>query len=333
MTPITGVVVAIAAILAAAPLSARQVVMPTPVIWQDRGDLTQLNLLTGSGSSSQEPGVEFRFLEESSGGTSAKFVVVDEHGARWKAKLGEEGRSETAATRLLWAAGYVVDEDYYRTEIHVRDMKRLARGQQFVSSDGRVSGVRLERPSSGIDEATWSWYDNPLVGTREFNGLRVMMALVNNWDLKEVNNVRTGAATSRVYGISDLGATFGRTGDVRTRSKGVAKDYADSPFIGTVTATHVDFVLHSRPFLPTAVHVSNYRFRTRMESIARQVPLADARWIGDRLGQLSVEQIGDCFRAGGFAPPDVETYTRAVLLRIAALTALRPAPSTPQAAR
>ena len=270
----------------------------------------------------------FRFLEESSGGTSAKFVVVDEHGARWKAKLGEEARSETAATRLLWAAGYIVDEDYYRTAIHVRDMRRLARGQEFVSADGTVSGVRLERPSSGIDEETWSWYDNPLIGTREFNGLRVLMALVNNWDLKEVNNVRTGTAASRVYGISDLGATFGRTGDVRTRSKGVAKDYADSPFIGTVTATHVDFVLHSRPFLPTIVHVPNYRLRTRMESIVKQIPLADARWIGERLSQLSAAQIGDCFRAGGFAPADVEIYTRAVLLRIAALTALGPPPST-----
>ena len=35
---------------------------------------------------------------------------------------------------------------------------------------------------------TWSWHHNPFVGTREFNGLRVMMALLNNWDLKDENN-------------------------------------------------------------------------------------------------------------------------------------------------
>ena len=77
-------------------------------------------------------------------GTSPKFEVKDENGITWKVKLGEEVRSETAATRLLWAAGYFVDDDYYLPEIHVQGLKRLARGQQFVSGD-TVTGVRLER--------------------------------------------------------------------------------------------------------------------------------------------------------------------------------------------
>jgi len=34
----------------------------------------------------------------------------------------------------------------------------------------------------------WSWTGNPFVGTREFQGLKVMMALINNWDLKDINN-------------------------------------------------------------------------------------------------------------------------------------------------
>jgi hypothetical protein len=315
-----------AVLLVTASLSARQAT-PRAVIWQDRGDVAALNLLTGPGGPTGEPGVDFRFLKESSTGTAAKFNVVDERGTHWKVKLGEEGRSETAATRLLWAAGYIVDEDYYRPEIHVRDMKRLARGQQFVAPDGTVTGARLERSVADTDEHTWSWYENPFTGTREFNGLRVMMALVNNWDLKEVNNAEGGAKASRVYGVSDLGSTFGRTGGVMSRSKGVPADFADSTFVEAVTATHVDFVLHSRPFLPAAVNVPNYRSRTRMESIAKGIPLADARWIGERLGRLSAQQIGDCFRAGGFAPADVETYTRVVLRRIAALNALTPAGS------
>jgi hypothetical protein len=320
-----------AALLVTVPLSATPA-LPGGAIWQDRGDVTQLNLLSGPGGTAGEPGEDFRFLKESSSGTSAKFNVVDEHGTHWKVKLGEEGQSETAATRLLWAAGYFVDEDYYRPQIHVREMPRLARGQQFVSPDGTVTGARLERSVPGIDERTWSWYENPFTGTREFNGLRVMMALVNNWDLKEINNVQAGAEASRVYGVSDLGATFGRTGNSLSRSKGVSSEYADSGFIDAVTATHVDFVLHSRPFLPSAVNVSNYRFRTRMESIVKKVPLDDARWIGQRLGQLSARQVGDCFRAGSFTPADVETYTRVVLQRIAALNALTPAGSPPAAA-
>ena len=44
---------------------------------------------------------------------------MDEQGVLWKVKLGQEPQSETAATRLLWAAGYFVDEDYYMAEFRV----------------------------------------------------------------------------------------------------------------------------------------------------------------------------------------------------------------------
>jgi len=305
-------------LLLTASVGAQQGARPA-IIWYDRGDAAALNLLTGPGGPGREPGSDFRFVKESVSGTSPKFEVEDENGVTWKAKLGEEVQGETAAARLLWAAGYVVDEDYYRPQIQVRGMKTLARGQQFVSADGVVSGVRLERDTPIADSSPWSWYDNPFLGTREFNGLRVMMALLNNWDLKAVNNGDAAEAGGRVYSITDLGSSFGRTGHALRRSKGVAAEYAESRFIDKVTPTHVDFVLHSRPFFPTAVNIRNYRFRTRMESIVKDIPLADAHWIGGRLSQLSATQIGDCFRAGGFAPAEVATYTLAVMRRIAAL--------------
>jgi len=324
------VVSVLAVLLLTTPIGAQEAAR-SALIWYDRGDAAALNLVSGPGGRDREPGTNFRFLRESVSGTSPKFEVEDENGVTWKAKLGEEVHGETAAARLLWAAGYVVDEDYYRAQIRVRDMKTLTRGQHFVSSDGVVTGVRLERDVPNADSSAWSWYDNPLRGTREFNGLRVMMALINNWDLKGVNNADAAtAAGGRIYSITDLGSSFGRTGDALRRSKGVATEYAESRFIDKVTPTHVDFVLHSRPFFPTAVHITNYRFRTRMESIVKDIPLADARWIGDRLSQLSAAQIGDCFRAGGFAPADVATYTQVVMRRIAALRDL-PAPSIARA--
>jgi hypothetical protein len=296
------------------------------VIWQDRGDAAQLDVVGGPGGSAHEPGHVLRFIEESETGTSPKFEVEDEHGVRWKVKLGEEARSETAATRLLWAAGYVVDEDYYRPGIRVVGLPRLARGQEFVTDEGIVTGARLERQGGGGEgAATWSWHDNPFVGTREFNGLRVMMALLNNWDLKDVNNrVFETIAGGEQYGITDLGATFGRTGNVITRSKGVSGDYAQTQFIARVTATHVDFVMQSRPFLPLVFHLALYRSRTRMEGIVKRVPIADARWIGDRLGRLTLEQIRDAFRASGFTPEDIEVYTSVVVGRIRELQDLSP---------
>jgi hypothetical protein len=295
------------------------------VIWHDRGDAAELDLVGGPGGQAHEPGHVLKFIEESETGTSPKFEVEDEHGVRWKVKLGEEARSETAATRLLWAAGYKVDEDYYRPGIRVVGLPRLARGQEFVTDEGIVTGARLERQGGSEEAATWNWHDNPFVGTREFNGLRVMMALLNNWDLKDVNNrVFDAVAGVEQYGITDLGATFGRTGNIITRSKGVSKDYVETKFIAKVTATHVDFVMQSRPFLPLVVHVPNYRSRTRMEGIVKRVPLADARWIGDRLGRLSTAQIRDAFRASGFSAADIEAYTQVVVARIRALKDLSP---------
>jgi hypothetical protein len=313
---------AIPALLLAMPVFAQE---PggTGAIWQDRGDVAALDLVGGPGGKDHEPGNTFTFIEESSGGTSPKFDVLDEHGIRWKVKLGEEAKSETAATRLLWAAGYLVDEVYYRPSIRVVGLPRLDRGREFVSDGDTVSGVRLEREREPGDSTIWSWYDNPFVGTREFNGLRVMMALINNWDLKDVNNrVSHTSGGGERYGVTDVGATFGRTGNVITRSKSVSKDYAETTFIDEVTGEHVDFVLQSRPFFPLVVHLPAYRSRTRMETIVKHIPIADARWIGDRLGQLSIEQINDCFRASGFSPSDVEAYTRVVMQRIALLKML-----------
>jgi len=312
----------IAALFLAIPVFAQEA-RSTAVIWTDRGDVAALDLVSGPGGKDHEPGTDFRFIKESHGGTSPKFDVEDEHGTKWKVKVGEEAKSETAATRLLWAAGYVVDEDYYRAEIRVRGLKRLARGQEFVSHGDTVTGARLERKTGHKESKTWSWYDNPFVGTREFNGLRVMMALVNNWDLKEINNSASDTSGGgRQYGISDLGATFGRTGNSLTRSKGVPKDYAETEFIEKVTPTYVDFVGHSRPFFLSLFNFRNYRFRTQMESVVNHIPIADARWIGNRLGQLSPGQLRDCFRASGFSPADVEAYTQVVMQRIAALKKL-----------
>ena len=106
------------------------------------------------------------------------------------------------------------------------------------------------------------------------------MALLNNWDLKEVNNQASpGPAGEIQYRVADLGATFGRTGNSLTRTKGVAKDFAGSRFVEHITATHVDLGLHSRPFILSIFNVPNYRVRTRMEGVANHIPVADARWI------------------------------------------------------
>ena len=294
-------------------------------IWRDPGNMAALNLMYGSGGKAHAPNPAgtFTFVGEDSNATNPKFDVVDGRGVEWKVKLGEESQSETAATRFLWAAGYFVDEDYFVAELRVKELPTLQRGQEFVSSGGIVHGARLERKRTTVEKlGNWDWFDNPFVGQRQLNGLRVMMALINSWDLKDVNNSIYVVDGERRYVVSDLGSSFGKSGRLGTQSKGVPRDYAESTFIKKVAPDLVDFVLHSRPFFLSAVAISLYRERTRMEQITEDIPRADARWVGQRLSRLTVRQIRDGFRAAGYGADDVEILTKAIRKRIAALKAL-----------
>jgi hypothetical protein len=295
------------------------------VIWRDPGNISSLNLIYGAGGSEHapDPNGTYTFDKEIMHGTSPKFDVKDAQGVKWRVKLGQEVQAETAATRLLWAAGYFVDEDYYLPQIKVEELPKLRRGREFVTDDRIVRRVRLERKEKEIKKiGNWDWFKNPFVGTKELNGLRVMMSLLNNWDLKDINNSIYAVGGERRYLVSDVGATFGKTGNSLGRSKSDLKEYKDSKFIEKDTPAEVDFTLHSRPFVLTAINVPNYEKRTKMENVTKHIPPADAKWLGHRLGQLSKEQIRDCFRAAGYSPEEIEGYSQEVEKRIAALNAL-----------
>jgi hypothetical protein len=295
------------------------------VIWRDPGNISSLDLVNGAGGKEHAPDLNdaYTFEKEDMEGTSPKFDVTDAQGVKWRVKLGQEPQAETAATRLLWAAGYFVDEDYYLPELKVTGLPKLNRGQEFVSEDGIVHRARLERKMKTVKKiGNWDWFTNPFTGTKELNGLRVMMALVNNWDLKEVNNSIYVVDGEQRYVVSDAGATFGKTGNTATRSKSDLKDYEESKFVEKETPSEIDFVMHSRPLFLAAVDVPNYVERTNMENVTKHIPRADAKWLGHLLGQLSDEQIHDCFRSAGYTAEQVEGYSKEVKKRIAELNAL-----------
>ena len=305
-------------------------------ICRDSDDVEALNLFYGEGGAEHapDPAGPYTFLKEDLNGTNPKFDVEDAQGVQWRVKLDSDRRlhaerhnepqAETAASRLLWAAGYFVDEDYYLDGLTVAGLPRLHRGNRFVSADGRVTGgIRLKRRPRDVQKlGDWDWFDNPFLGTRELNGLRVMMALLNNWDLPSDNNTVDALHGERHFLVSDIGASFGKSGNYFTRSKSVLQDYASSPFIDRTTPDYVDFVMHSRPFFLTIFDVPMYRERTRMERITKHIPREDVRWLGQKLARLSDEQLRDCFRAAGYRPEEVDGYVRAVEDRIAALNAI-----------
>ncbi|HSP67608.1 MAG TPA: hypothetical protein VLN48_07765 [Bryobacteraceae bacterium] len=309
---------------AVAPASPARAPVRSGGLRRDLEKIGSLNLFYGPGGKEHQPAGKFTFVKEDKEGSAPKFEVVDAQGVHWKVKLGEETKSETAATRLVWAAGYFTDEDYYLPELRVEKMPRLSRGRKYVSKGGIVHGVRLERKVEGQKKiGNWSWFKNPYAGTKELDGLKIMMALMNNWDLKEVNNaIYQEQGEKPRYVISDLGATFGRTGNTLVRSKSNLRDYQRTKFIQKVKPEEVDFFLSSRPFFPTAIAVPNYVSRTRMQGIVKHISRTHAKWLGQLLAQLSTEQIRDCFRAGGYSPEETAGFAKVVQGRIAELDRL-----------
>ncbi|HUQ94606.1 MAG TPA: hypothetical protein VM120_23190 [Bryobacteraceae bacterium] len=293
---------------------------PRAKIWRDPGDVSTLNFFYGAGGRSRAPSMNGRyvFYKVAKRGASPKFDVKDEHGVIWRVKLGEEARTETAATRLLWGAGYFVDEDYYLPKIKVSGVPK-----KFLSEDGTVTAVRMERRGKDHkDIGEWEWERNPFVGTREFNGLRVMMALLNNWDLKTSNNSIMLKGGEKHYMVSDVGATFGKTGGVGDRTKGRLHDYSTSKFIDETEPKEVDLTLKSRPPFLLAIDFYHYQKLADRAKVGKNIPRPHAKWLGQRLARISDGQLSDCFRSAGFSPAEVQGYTKAVRKRIAELNAL-----------
>jgi hypothetical protein len=295
-------------------------------LWIDPHDIPKRDLYYGPGGREDQPQGPLTFVEEDRGGTSPKFDVRDQDGRKWKAKLGLEPRPETVAVRLLWAVGFLTNENYFLAQTSVRNLAKLHRGQEFVHG-GQVIAVRLQRPLSGKKVGNWDWRRNPFKNDREFNGLRVMMALLSNWDLKQENNavVEDHKTGDQFYEVSDLGASFGRSG--KSYSDSITKNnlpaYRRSRFISKVTPTYVDFAF---PTHPPFLYVFNLPFfisKMRTRWIGKHIPREDVEWIAGLLGQLSAQQIQDAFRAAGYSPTEITDYTSAVRRRITELQQVR----------
>jgi hypothetical protein len=310
-----------------APIRADQLHHPT--LWHAPGNIAELNLYWGQGGEKHQPATPFTFESEDKNGTNPKFDVRDANDRKWRVKLGPEARPEVVASRLLWAVGYYVNDDYVVEQAQVPGL-HLSRGMNLVK-DGRFEDARFARKPKGQKKVgIWEWKQNPFTGTRELNGLRVMMAVMNNWDLKDVNNAVYDDSDSgqQIFLVSDVGATFGTNGLSWThaRSKGNVNSFKESKCITRETDAEVDF---ATPKPPTAALVESFGFaakeyamREHLEWIGQNVPRQDAKWMGSLLGQLSRQQIVDAFRAGHFPADEIDAYADLVESRIQELKTL-----------
>jgi hypothetical protein len=62
--------------------------------------------------------------------------------------------------------------------------------------------------------------------------------------------------------------------------------------------------------------------RVHLGHLGRNVPCADAKWLGELLARLSPTQVHDAFLAAGYSPGEIQAFTRLLEDRITALTDL-----------
>jgi hypothetical protein len=306
----------------------------TPVLWRDPGDVSARDLRYGSGSEELSPVGPFTFIAEDKIGASPKFKVKDAKGTSWTVKLGIEAKSEIVATRLVWAMGYFAEEAYYFDRVEIKNLPRLARGQEFVENGSIVRSARFEPRRSGVSRgAIWDWLQNPFVGTRELDGLKVLMVLLANYDTRldnnrvlSAHNADSGQREAR-YVVTDIGATLGQVGGLGgSRSKNNLEDYRSSKFIVGVQNGVVEFDYNTTPKgsgkFASFFNRGYAKRQANKEKAMRHIPAENARWMGSQLARLSDDQLRDAFRAAGYDNSTMEGFIKVLRARINQLAQL-----------
>jgi len=198
-----------------------------------------------------------------------------------------------------------------------------------------VRGERFEPRRKNVERGEqWDWSKNPFKGTRELNGLKTMIVLLNDWDVLKQNNKilhvkdRSGKVESR-YTVADLDTTLGAAGGFgRHRSENNVQDFERRRMVSKVEKGTVKFNYDLKPkkFGLISLFYPPYYLRQRKATNAmNRVPLEHAAWIGSQLAQLSDNQLRDTFRAAGYDRATTEQYVRAMRGRINELNRLRDA--------
>jgi len=265
------------------------------ILWE-QVDIPSRDLYLGPGGAGMIP--DFKgalLLGRQPGGNNLKFRIRDREGNEWIAKIADEAQPEIAAVRLLWGIGYKTEIDYLVPSIS-------------LAQNGNFRNVRVEARLKNVKRDRWTWASNPFVGTRELDGLKIMMAMFNNWDLKDENNAVLISDAGHHYIISDLGSSFGRLARASQsrsgRSVNDPEGYARSVFIKGASDGRVHFA-----------------YTGMADHLLKGISVENARWLADLLMQLSDRQINDAFRAANYKPDEIGMYAEAFKARIRALDA------------
>jgi hypothetical protein len=299
------------------------------VIWKDPGVVASLDLVGGPGGRERTPRPPFVFSEAESSGTAPKLLLQDANRALWSVKFGKEAKPETFAIRLVWAVGYFVDAAYFIPGGTIDSVGYIgSAAESFLDrADGngfRAARFELRDPNLRFQGKSWSFVNNPFVGTPELKGLKIMMMLVSNWDVKDARSSDpntailiaesdTGQPEFR-YLVTDWGATMGKWGNIVSRTRWNCEAYAEQT---------KKFVIGQKDGLV------GFGFSGKHTTdMTHGITVADVRWLMQSLGQITDHQIRDALQASGATPHEVDCFGRSVRSRIEQLRAISQSPRT-----
>ena len=261
---------------------------PGASMWVEPTDLASRDLFYGPWGRelAPDPHDVYNLVEMKHSGVNLGMTVKDSKGREWSVKqpypgnLDSEAPVEVAVSRLLSAIGYRQPPVYYLRAFTLKDDfgRRVEVGGRFRPKVETLKEVDM-----------WDWANNPFVGSKEYQGLIVLLMMFNSTDLKNSNNSlyehRDGDYVEQWYVTRDVGSAFGDTNRVAPR-----KNHPDSfermPFILGVSNGFVEFAYNGW-------YKNLVRERIKPEEVA---------WVCNLLGQLSDQQLQDAFRAADYQP-------------------------------
>lgn len=262
--------------------------VPGAVLWVEPTDLATRDLFYGpwGQQNAPDPADTFTLVATKHSGVNLGMTVKDSRGREWSVKtpypggLDSEAPVEVAVSRLLSAVGYPQPPVYFLPAFRLKDdlgTRDMVGGRFRLKDDGLT------------DEGEWRWEENPFVGTKPYQGLQVILMMLNSTDLKNSNNTlyhrRNGDLVEQWYAVRDVGAALGDY-DRFTPRKNHVNAFEKTPFIAGVNNGYVDFAYKGwyRPF------------------VEGRISPADVQWASALLGRLSDKQWNDAFRAAHYEP-------------------------------
>ncbi len=294
------------------------------ILWRNPGNVSRRDLAYGPGGRAEAPRSPYHFEEEVLSGTNPKVKIKDRRGVTWEVKFGPEAYASAFSSHLVWACGYVVETEYFEPSGRISGVHDLKRAAGSIKPDGSFRDARFQlraKHPKFLKDTNWAWTNNPFIGTPAFNGLRILMMLVSNWDAKDARDfAEDGAGHGRsdsnlaifeehgkppryLYFVSDWGATMGKWSPVSpARSKWDSKGYASQSqdFVKGVRNGEVQWGYSG----------------THGADISRGIRAGDVQWLMRYLGQITDAQLRAGLAASGATPEDVDIFARALRDRI-----------------